>query len=153
MERGEKERAIIVWGASPAGTAHADGAVPGTNEYFEKVRAKRNGYEIPWLLELFPFSSFLDKSVLELGCRAGYDAFEFCRNGSDYFGIDIVQENIEHVKKYLGLYGYAPRVFQGDAENLPFEDDTLEVIFVFGVLRHAPDIAKSSWEAHRAKKV
>ena len=144
-----KERAKAVWGTTPAGTTWGGGAKPGTKEFFQNVLEKRFIYEVPWLLQLVPFASFNKMKVLELGCGAGYDAYQFCRNGSDYFGIDIAPANIERVKKYLGLYGYEPKVIEGDVENLPFEGNSFEVIFSFGVLHHTPDIAKSLLEAHR----
>lgn len=151
MQKGEKEKAIIVWGASPA-TAHADGATPGTKEYFEKVKEKRNGYEIPWLFELIPFSSFRGKSVLELGCGAGYDAFEFCRNGADYIGIDITPQNLLLTKKHLSYSGYNPTVIRGDVENLPLKKENFDVVFSNGVLQHTPDTEGSFLEASRVLK-
>jgi len=152
MQKSEKERAIIVWGESPAGTAHADGAVPGTKGYFETVRAKRNGYEIPWLFELIPFPSFRDKSVLELGCGAGYDAFEFCHNGANYIGLDITPQNLLLTKKHLNYFGYNPTVIRGDVENLPFKKENFDIIFSNGVLHHTPDTEGSFFEASRVLK-
>jgi ubiquinone/menaquinone biosynthesis C-methylase UbiE len=153
MQKDEKERAIIVWGTSPAGTAHAEGAIPGTKEYFEKVRAKRISYEIPWLLELVPFLSFRGKSVLELGCGAGYDAFEFCRRGADYIGIDITHQNLLLTKKHLSFFGYNPTVIRGDVENLPFRKENFDIVFSNGVLHHTPDTEGSFLEASRVLKI
>lgn len=144
-----KESSKVVWGTTPAGTIWGGGARPGTKEFFENVLDKRFTYEIPWLLQLVSFTSFNKRKVLELGCGAGYDAYQFFRVGADYVGIDIAPENAERVKRYLGFYGYAPKVIQGDVENLPFEDESFEVIFSIGVLHHTPDIAKSICEAHR----
>jgi 2-polyprenyl-3-methyl-5-hydroxy-6-metoxy-1,4-benzoquinol methylase len=138
-----KERSRVVWGTTPAGTIRGGGAMPGTKNFFENVLDKRFTYEMPWLLQLVPFASFNKMKVLELGCGAGYDAYQFCRNGADYTGIDIVPENIERAKMHLGFYGYAPKVMEGDVENLPFEDERFEVIFSNGVLHHTPDIGKS----------
>jgi ubiquinone/menaquinone biosynthesis C-methylase UbiE len=143
-----KEFSKNVWGATPAGTTFGGGAEPGTKVVFENVLNKRFSYEMPWLVELILFPSFSGKRVLELGCGAGYDAYQFCRNGADYTGIDIAPENPERVKKYLSFYGYAPKLTEGDAENLPFEDESFEVVFSNGVLHHTPDIEKSLDEAH-----
>lgn len=145
----DKEKAKSTWGASPAGTAYADGAQPGTKEFFENVLAKRSTYEMPWLFELVPFSSFGGMKVLEVGCGAGYDAYEFCRQGADYMGIDITPENIDRTKKHLAFYGYSPQVIEGDAESLPFENDSFKSVFSNGVLHHTPDMQKSFSEAYR----
>ena len=143
-----KTSSKAVW-VHPAGTTFGGGAEPGTKEFFENVLSKRSSYELPWLNELIPFSSFRDKKVLELGCGAGYDAYEFCRNGVIYTGIDITPENIDRTKKHLGYYGYAPNVLEGDAENLQFGDGTFDVVFSNGVLHHTPDIEKSFREVYR----
>jgi len=141
-----------VWGASPAGTTYGGGAEPGTKEFFNNVLNKRSTYELPWLKELIPFSSFRNGKILELGCGAGYDAYEFLRHGADYTGIDITPENIERTKRHLGFYGYAPKVFEGDAEYLAFEDAQFDVVFSNGVLHHTPDIEESIREAYRVLK-
>jgi len=148
----EKEKAKSTWGASPAGTTHGHGTKPGTREFFENVIAKRSTYEIPWLFERVPFESFRNKKVIELGCGAGYDAYEFHRCGADYAGIDITPENIVRTKTHLGFYGYTPQVIEGDAENLPFADGSFEVAFSNGVLHHTPDMERSFRETRRVLK-
>jgi ubiquinone/menaquinone biosynthesis C-methylase UbiE len=145
----EKKKIANVWGASPAGTTHAAGAVPGTKEFFERVMNIRSTYELPWLSELIPFSSFRDKRIIEVGCGAGYDAFEFCRNGANYIAIDITPENVDRTKKHLGYYDYKPEVMVGDAENLQFKKENFDVVFSNGVLHHTPDIVKSFQEVYR----
>jgi len=144
-----KESSKAVWGAAPAGTTFGGGAKPGTKEFFENVRRKRADYELPWLYELIPFAFFRNKKVLELGCGAGYDAYEFYRNGASYTGIDITPENIERTKRHLEYYGYHPTVLEGDAENLQFENESFDVVFSNGVLHHTPDIERSFTEAYR----
>jgi ubiquinone/menaquinone biosynthesis C-methylase UbiE len=148
----DKVKARIVWGSTPAGTTFGGGAEPGTKEFFENVLKKRSTYELPFLFELIPSSSFRGMKVLEVGCGAGYDAYEFCRNGADYIGIDIAPENIERTKKHLSFYGYFPTILEGDAENLQFENDEFDVVFSNGVLHHTPDIEKSFKEAYRVLK-
>jgi ubiquinone/menaquinone biosynthesis C-methylase UbiE len=147
-----KEAAKQVWGASPAGWVHGEGAAIGTKEYFENVIRKRSTYELPWLFEVFPFDKARGKKVLEVGCGAGYDAFEFCRNGANYTGIDITPENIERTKKHLGLVGFDADIRLGDAEHLDFPDESFDLAFSNGVLHHIPDIRKGFNEIHRILK-
>lgn len=148
-EEFDKRRTQAVWGASPAGTTYGGGAEPGTKEFFESVLAKRSTYELPWLFEVVPFCSWRDHDVLEIGCGAGYDAYEIVRNGARYTGIDITPENPERVRKHLGLFGYQPNVMQADAEQLPFSDQSFDVVFSNGVLHHTPDMPKAFREASR----
>lgn len=112
----------------------------------------RNEYEIPWLFEIVHFKSFRNKKVLELGCGAGYDAYEICSKGADYTGIDIAPENVVRTKKHLEFYGYMPTVIEGDAEDLEFDDESFDVVFSNGVLHHTPNIEKGFREAYRVLK-
>ena len=125
---------------------------PGTREFFDTALRKRSEYELPFLFEVIPFASFRGRKVLELGCGAGFDAYEFCRNGADYTGIDITPQNIGRTQTHLGFYGYTPAVQQADAENLPFPDAQFEVVFSNGVLHHTPDMPRSFREACRVLK-
>ena len=147
-----KDAARKVWGAAPAGWVFGKGAAIGTKEYFENVLLKRSSYEQPWLFEVFPFGSTRGKRVLEVGCGAGYDAYEFCRTGANYTGIDITPENIERTKKHLGLFGFNHDVRLGDAEKLDFPDGSFDVVFSNGVLHHTPDIGRSLSEIQRVLK-
>ena len=147
-----KEAAKQIWGASPAGIRYGKGYEPGTKEFFENVLAKRSTYKLPWLFDLIPFSSFQGKKVLEIGCGAGYDAYEFCRNGADYTGIDIAPENIDRISKHLSFYGYQPKLMVGDAEFLEFQDESFDVVFSNGVLHHVPDITRTLKEINRVLK-
>ncbi|HYG74489.1 MAG TPA: class I SAM-dependent methyltransferase [Planctomycetota bacterium] len=147
-----KQLAQQVWGATPAGSAHAPEFQPGTRDFFERVIAKRSTEELPFLYEVVPFASFAGKRVLELGCGAGYDAYEICRNKAVYTGIDLTPQNIERTRKHLELFGYTPTVQHGDAENLTFGDAQFDIIFSNGVLHHTPDMEKSFREACRVTK-
>jgi ubiquinone/menaquinone biosynthesis C-methylase UbiE len=147
-----KEAARQVWGASPAGWVYGEGAAIGTKEYFENVIRKRSDYELPWLVEVFPFDKTRGRRVLEVGCGAGYDAYEFCRNGASYTGIDITPQNIERTKKHLGLVGFEADIRLGDAEHLDFPDESFDLAFSNGVLHHIPDIRKGFNEIYRILK-
>ena len=145
----QKRRTQAVWGASPAGTTHAPEFKPGSKEFFEKARAARKDGELKFLQELIPFASFKGKNVLEIGCGVGFDAFDFCKAGAKYTGIDITPENPDRCKHHLAYYGLTPTCLQGDAEHLPFGNGTFDAVFSNGVLHHTPNIEQSFREAHR----
>ncbi len=144
-----KDKAASVWGATPAGTAHAPDLARGTREFFERVIDLRNSREMRWLQELFPFEASRGKRVLEVGCGAGYDAWEFCRHGARYVGLDITPGNPPLARRHLALFGFNPPLLRADAESLPFGDNTFDVYFSNGVLHHTPDLEASLREARR----
>jgi SAM-dependent methyltransferase len=147
-----KETSKDKWGAAPAGWTFGGGAEIGTRQFFENVLRKRSTWEQPWLFELVPFSSFRGLEVLELGCGAGYDAYEFCRQGADFSGIDITPQNPLRTLTHLGHYGYAPKLAEADAELLPFKDGTFDAVYSNGVLHHTPDMVRAFREARRVLK-
>jgi ubiquinone/menaquinone biosynthesis C-methylase UbiE len=107
---------------------------------------------MPWLFEVVPFASFGGRRVVELGCGAGFDAYELCRQGADYTGLDITPRNAELTRRHLAYYGYTPRVQVADAERLPFADQEFDIAYSNGVLHHTPDIGRAFAEAHRVLK-
>jgi SAM-dependent methyltransferase len=125
------------------------GAQPGTRDFFEAVIRERSTYELPWLTRIVPFRSFGQKRVLEIGCGAGYDAYEFARNGAIYTGIDIAPENIDRTRSHLALFGLAGDIREGDAEDLQLRSGSFDIVFSNGVLHHVPSIEKALSEAYR----
>jgi ubiquinone/menaquinone biosynthesis C-methylase UbiE len=149
MTRDGKAAARAVWGATPAGHRFAAGAEPGTREYFETARTWRSAHDVPWQYAIVPFASWRDKEVLEIGCGAGFDAHEICRNGARYTGVDITPENIQRTRQHLDLDGFLADLRVADAEQLPFGDGSFDIVFSSGVLHHVPDIEQAFGEARR----
>ena len=138
-----------VWGATPAGSTYGGGAEPGTRAFFESVVERRSVEEQPYLRRIVPFASYQGKRVLELGCGAGYDAYDFCRHGADYTGVDIAPENVRRTLTHLAFYGFQPHVLEADAENLPFPSASFDVAYSNGVLHHVGSIERAFAETHR----
>lgn len=134
------QRSQAVWGATPAGAAHALDKTVGTKEYFETVLKARFTDEHYWLAEFVDYPAWQYKKVLEVGCGAGYDAYMFCKNGADYTGIDITPENSVRTKKHLSYYNLHGTIMQMDATALNFQEK-FDLIYSFGVLHHIPDMS------------
>jgi len=128
---------------------HAGDLEPGTLDYFERVRKRRGTDELPWLSRIIPFGVWSGRRVLEIGCGAGYDAFEIIKHGGEYVGIDLAPENVERTRTHLRYYDYAPQIECADAEELPFEDCVFDVVFSNGVLHHVSDIQRAFSQARR----
>lgn len=153
METNEtiKEATKSVWGASPAGWTHAMQYNKGTKEFFDLVLHKRFSEECKWMDEIVHFAQFKDKDVLEIGYGAGYDAYQFCKAGAHYTGIDITPENPLLTKKHLSYYGYNPKTYGMDVEHLNL-NEKFDFIFSFGVLHHTPNIKKALTVIHEHLK-
>jgi SAM-dependent methyltransferase len=144
-----KASTVAVWGASPAGSTHVETGLDGSRDAFDHARLSRSQNELTWIAELIPFDKFRDRDVLEVGCGAGFDAYEFMLKGARYVGIDIVPSNVDLAARHLAYYGLKPKVLVADAEQLPFEDASFDMVFSNGVLHHTPDISRALTEARR----
>jgi len=94
--------------------------------------------------------------VLDLGSGAGFDCFlaskKVGRSGK-VIGIDMTQEMIDRAKKNAGKYGYKNVEFKlGDIENLPINNNSIDVVISNCVINLAPDKLKVFKEAHRVLK-
>lgn len=90
------------------------------------------------------------KRVLEVGLGEGSESERLIRNGARWSGIDLTAESIERVRTRLTLRNLPnDELRQGSVLDLPFADDTFDMVFSHGVLHHVPDIKQAQGEIHR----
>jgi ubiquinone/menaquinone biosynthesis C-methylase UbiE len=124
-----------------------------SKEYFDDIEAFRY-YDQPFIHQFAQFSRYHGKKVLEVGFGAATDFVQWARAGARLTGIDLTPEAFEHARHRLEVYGLPqPEGFRvGDAENLPFESNTFDLGYSFGVLHHTPDTIKAIGEVVRVVK-
>lgn len=93
------------------------------------------------------------KKILDLGCGLGEASIYFAIEGASVTALDISPKMLECVKKLRNKYGVDKKVkiIQSSAENLPFKNDTFDIIFGGNVLHHV-NISKTSKEIFRVLK-
>lgn len=94
--------------------------------------------------------------VLDLGSGAGFDAFlassKVGKTGK-VVGVDMTGEMLERAGENAKKGGYTNCEFRkGDIENLPVEDNLIDVIISNCVINLAPDKARVFAEAYRVLK-
>jgi MPBQ/MSBQ methyltransferase len=94
-----------------------------------------------------------DANILDIG--SGYGSFVLLSNKMGYktSGIELEQFEYEISQEKAQLEGLPSSIFNlGSALDLPFEDDSFDVVTFWNVLEHVPDYKKSLSEANRILK-
>ena len=87
--------------------------------------------------------------VLEIGCGCGSEAERFARAGAHYNAVDLTTAAVRITRRRFQLASLEGRFIQGDAENLPFADDSFDLVYSHGVLHHTPDTPRTIREVYR----
>ena len=94
--------------------------------------------------------------VLDLGSGAGFDCFLAAKKvgySGKVIGVDMTEEMIEKARKNAEQYGYKNVEFRfGDIEDLPVDDNSVDIIISNCVINLAPDKLKVFKEAYRVLK-
>jgi ubiquinone/menaquinone biosynthesis C-methylase UbiE len=145
-----KTRVRDFWQVNPCGTKFASAEI-GTREFFDQV--ERHRYETEWHIpEVVEFDRWRGQRVLEVGCGLGTDAVNFARAGAIYTGVDLTESSIALVRKRFEIEGKDAELKVADAEALPFEDESFDMVYSHGVLHHTPDTRRAIDELHRVLK-
>lgn len=135
------------WEASPCGSQHPE-AEAGTEAYFAQLEKSR--YELePFIPSFAQFERWCGRDVLEIGFGLGTDLMRFVRAGARLYGMDLTQAAVTAVRKRLAHEGLNADVRVGDAEALPFKDDSFDLVYSWGVLHHTPNTEKALSEVRR----
>src|SRR5829696_6983275 len=143
----QKQRVRDFWEAGPCGSEHAY-APEGSAEFFAEIERARNELE-PYIAEYADFAGSAGKRVLEIGIGLGTDFIRFARAGAEATGIDLTEHAVQLVSKRLELEGLQGQVRAADAEALPFQDDSFDRVYSWGVLHHTPNTPRAVDEALR----
>jgi ubiquinone/menaquinone biosynthesis C-methylase UbiE len=136
------------WNAAPCNT-NGVAAPRFTKQYFDEIERARYAAEP----EIFSFAQFTrahGSKVLEVGVGAGTDFLQWVRAGAQAYGVDLTEEAVEHARRRLDVYGLsAADVRVADAESLPYESDTFDVVYSWGVIHHTPHMERALSELVR----
>jgi ubiquinone/menaquinone biosynthesis C-methylase UbiE len=102
-----------------------------------------------------PFGHYIDldalagKRLLDVGCGSGLATQVLARAGADVTAVDLTNWAVETTKLRLAAFGLEGEVLQADAEELPFEDESFDVVFSWGVIMMSTDMARALRELIR----
>jgi len=100
-----------------------------------------------------PLGELADQKVLEIGSGSGAHSALFKRYGAIVTAVDITPERVLATARKLALVKEGSgRAYQADAENLPFTDNSFDIVYSNGVLHHSEDTGRCIDEVHRVLK-
>ena len=91
------------------------------------------------LLRLVPFDAYRSKHVLEVGCGAGVDLVRFARGGAAVTGVDVSPSAIALARENFSQQNLPADLRVADGEQLPFADNTFDLVFAHGVVQYTAD--------------
>jgi ubiquinone/menaquinone biosynthesis C-methylase UbiE len=141
------DRVKDFWEAGSCGEVYASGL--SARDYYDSQSHARYALE-PYLAGFARFSEGHGRDVLEVGVGMGADHVEWARSGPRTLtGIDLTPRAVEHTKARLKLYDLVSKVVVGDAEHLPFDSESFDLVYSWGVLHHSPNTPQAISEVHR----
>lgn len=92
-----------------------------------------------------------DKIVLDAACGAGYGSKMIATSGAKFVtAVDISSESLKNAEK--AYYDKNINFIQGDVNQLPFDDETFDVVISFETIEHIKDGSKWIRESSRLLK-
>jgi SAM-dependent methyltransferase len=143
------EEVAAYWDSHPVHSVEF-GAWDGTAEYFRAVdRIRREDNERWSFRRFYEFSPQAGKRLLDAGCGIGFFTRHYAREGYDVHAVDLAPSAVRTTARSLALEGLPGRVVQASVEDLPFGDDSFDIIISNGVIHHTPDTRAAVDEFYR----
>src|SRR5205814_3025353 len=99
--------------------------------------------------EVMEFARHAGEDVLEIGGGIGTDLAQFAANGARVTDVDLAAEHLRLAEENFRLRGLNGTFVHHDAESLPFDDASFDLVYSNGVLHHTPNTASVVDEIHR----
>jgi ubiquinone/menaquinone biosynthesis C-methylase UbiE len=121
----------------------------GTKAFFDDLDEYRFD-KLRYLPKVVDFSSYPGQQLLEIGCGIGTDLVRFARGGTRVTGVDLAATAIDLARKNFALNGLTPEELRvGNGEQLPFANNSFDIVYAHGVIQYTANPAALIAEAHR----
>lgn len=125
---------------------------PGSAAFFDRLdHIKRTDVE-RFAMPYWEFDRFKGRKVLDVGCGPGWVTVQYAANGAQVTAVDLTAQAVELTKKNLTQRQLTADVREANAEALPFEDASFDLVVSSGVLHHTVSPQRAFAECYRVLK-
>lgn len=123
--------------------------VSGERAFFEEHQRVTHGDHSGALDPIYTRDVEEGRLVLDVGCGIGFWVHEFCRRGAKVSACDLSDAAVDITLRRLEVYGLTADVRWGNAEDLPYPEESFDHVNCQGVIHHTPDAARCVTEFNR----
>jgi 2-polyprenyl-3-methyl-5-hydroxy-6-metoxy-1,4-benzoquinol methylase len=130
---------------------------PGTREWFDEIDRRFVEASRPYLTSQRSFDRIMPNDlhgqrVLEIGCGMGLHSLELARRGAQVHAVDLTDVAVEATRSRMKEFGMDAEVRCADAESLPYDDQTFDLVWSWGVIHHSARTTRIVREIARVLK-
>lgn len=120
--------------------------------FYHVISWRRHFEDDPWVPKVLNFDAMSDKDVLEIGHGIGADLATAACHGARAHGIDLTPNHHEICKRTMAEVNREADLRLGNAGDLPFESESMDIVYSLGVLHHTDNTVRCISEAYRVLK-
>jgi glycosyltransferase involved in cell wall biosynthesis/SAM-dependent methyltransferase len=137
------------WNAQGCGSETAGAVEPLSLDWYRDIERFRYQKYAPWMPDVMEFAEHAGEDVLEVGGGLGTDLAQFASHGAQVVDVDLSAGHLEHARRNFALRGLTGRFVHHDAETLPFDDGSFDLVYSNGVIHHTPNTGRLVAEIRR----
>lgn len=121
-------------------------------EHWLQLDEKKRGDIERFAENYWRFPESRGQRLLDIGCGPGWLTVRYSEAGADVWAVDLTARAVSITKSVLASKNLSAHVQIANAEKLPFDDSTFDIVVSSGVLHHTPDVEQALAEALRVTK-
>lgn len=90
--------------------------------------------------------------ILDVGCGVGAEVIELANLGGDCTGLDGARDAVRLINQVRDDFGIKVRGVYGDAANMPFDDESFDIVMSWDFFEHVADFNQAMKEQIRVLK-
>ena len=145
----------MTYGATHGTAVYDDGTYTvGSPEFFRRLDQELFRWNAPLHADvpfgrIFPYRRYRGRSVLEVGCGLGAMAALWAEQGARMSAVDLSPRAVALARTRFAQQELEGSFSIANAHDLPFADGAFAYAYSWGVLHHAPQLARSIAELMR----